>query len=253
MYIATQYGEGYVWIAAPSAVLVAAPSEMAPIDGLLAIAPAFAAQDHRLSQHASSLVGQLRDRIAASVGAGQKIVIVENWRDATTDGLRHVLQVSFQADNGRLDCTATLREMPSKHIVKAFRLDLDSADATSFTSEATRVANGVVDTLRQALTDASTASAPPRTNRLKYASARHRPCCRRQIRNGWRVASNYSGTARGIPPTPTSRCNGACICSRALCSPIHSPASTWKNATTSKARSKPRCWSACPSSRRIRC
>jgi DNA-binding winged helix-turn-helix (wHTH) protein/tetratricopeptide (TPR) repeat protein len=160
MYIATQYGEGYVWIAEPSVVPVTTP-RLAPVHGLLAIAPAFAAQDDRFSQQASSLVGRLRDMIADSVGAGQKVVVVDHWRDAAADGQRYVLQVSFQADPGRLDCTATLREMPSKQIMKAFRLDLDSTDATSFTREATRVSHGVADALRLALTDASTGLGTP--------------------------------------------------------------------------------------------
>jgi hypothetical protein len=170
-YIATQYGEGYVWIAVPSPVPVAAP-QLAPTDGLLAIVPAFATQDHRFGQQALSLVDRLRNMIAAGVDAGQNVVVVENAR---SERMRYVLQVSFQADNGRLDCAATLREMPSKHIVKAFRLDLDSADAASFTVEATRVSHGVVEALQQALTDASTGLGTPTDQpleiRLRKASA----------------------------------------------------------------------------------
>jgi DNA-binding winged helix-turn-helix (wHTH) protein/tetratricopeptide (TPR) repeat protein len=157
-YIATQYGEGYVWIAA--AVPVASPP-LTPVDGLLAIVPAFATQDHRLGPQPSLLIDRLREAIASGVGAGQKVVVIANARDAVTDGMRYILQVSFQADQGRLDCAATLRQMPSKLIVRAFRLQLDSADAMSFTAEATRVANGVVDTLRQALAEASTGLGTP--------------------------------------------------------------------------------------------
>jgi DNA-binding winged helix-turn-helix (wHTH) protein/tetratricopeptide (TPR) repeat protein len=161
IYIATQYGEGYVWIAAPSAVTIAAPSQTGLTDGYLAIAPAFAGTDRRFSEQASSLAGQMRDIIAAGVGAGQSIVVIDDWRHAAVDQLRYVLQVSFQVHSGRIDCAATLREMPSKHIMRAFRLHLDSADTTSFTSEATRVSHGVIDALRQALTDASTGLGTP--------------------------------------------------------------------------------------------
>ncbi|MBO4224289.1 helix-turn-helix domain-containing protein [Bradyrhizobium neotropicale] len=156
-YIATQYGEGYVWIAAPSPAAPAAPSPAAPIDGFLVIGPAFEPQGHPFGQQASSLVAQLRDIIAASVGVGHKVVVAaENWYPAVTDKLRYFLQVSFHADNGRLDCVATLREMPSRRIVKAFRLHLDAADTTSFTAEASKVSNGVLGALSQALIDAST-------------------------------------------------------------------------------------------------
>ncbi|MBP0115464.1 MULTISPECIES: winged helix-turn-helix domain-containing protein [Bradyrhizobium] len=62
-YIATQYGEGYVWIAASSS---------AAVGGFLVIGPAFGPQGHPFSQQASSLVAQLRDKIAA--GVGRKVV-----------------------------------------------------------------------------------------------------------------------------------------------------------------------------------
>ncbi|MEH2513656.1 DNA-binding winged helix-turn-helix (wHTH) protein/tetratricopeptide (TPR) repeat protein [Nitrobacteraceae bacterium AZCC 1564] len=158
-YIATQYGEGYVWIAAPSPAV--------PIDGFLVIA-AFGPQGHAFSPQASSLLGQLRDTIAASVGFGQKVVVVaENWHPVATDKVHYFLQVNFHGDNGRLGCSATLREMPSKRIVRAFRLHLDNADATSFTSEATRISTGVVNALRQALADASTGLGTPEDEPLE--------------------------------------------------------------------------------------
>jgi DNA-binding winged helix-turn-helix (wHTH) protein len=166
-YIATQYGEGYVWIAAPV--------RPAPIDAFLVIGPAFGPLEHPSSEHASSLVDQLRDRIAAGLANGHRVVVAENWSPAATDRLRYVLQMSFLAGNGQLDCAATLREMPSKRIVKAFRLHLDIADAASFTSEATRIANGVIDALSQALIDASTglgiAADEPLEMRLPKASS----------------------------------------------------------------------------------
>lgn len=147
-YIATQYGEGYVWIGAPS------PGK--PMDALLAIRPTFGPQDRRIDPRASLLVGELRDMIAAGIDVGHNVVVVENGGLAATDKLRHVLQLNFHVDNDRLNCSATLRDMPSKRIVRAFRLELDTADATSFTREAIRVSNGIVETLRQAFTDAST-------------------------------------------------------------------------------------------------
>lgn len=148
MYIATQYGEGYVWIGAPSA----APS----MDALLVIRPTFGLQYHHIGPQASLLVGELRDMIAAGIDVSQKVVVAENGTLATTDKLRYVLQLSFHTDNDRLNCSATLRDMPSKRIVRAFRLDLDTADAATFKREATRVSNSIVGALRQALTDAST-------------------------------------------------------------------------------------------------
>jgi DNA-binding winged helix-turn-helix (wHTH) protein len=155
MYIATQYGEGYVWIAEPlSDALLTTPSSTGPVETFLAIFPAPEVGEHRFSAQAFSLIGQLRDVIAAGVGAGRKIVVAENG-PSITDRWRYLLQLSFRAENGRLNCTATLREMPSKRIMKAFGLSLELADGTSFTSEASRVSNGVIDALRQALADDS--------------------------------------------------------------------------------------------------
>ncbi|MGM4932713.1 winged helix-turn-helix domain-containing protein [Tardiphaga sp. 619_E2_N8_5] len=170
-YIATQYGEGYVWIAEPSAVPVAAPLT-GPIDAYLAIVPAFAEQGARIDPRASQLLDRLRDGIAIDLSPAQTIVIVDDWRHGVSSGLRYLLQVSFQTAGDRLDCTATLREMPSKRIVRAFRLDL--ADSASFASEATRVSHGTIIELRNALTHASaglgTPSDQPLDVRLRKAS-----------------------------------------------------------------------------------
>lgn len=151
-YIATQYGEGYVWIAAPSPAT--------PIDALLVIGSAFGPQGHPFSQQASSLVDQLRDMISAGVGVGHDVVVAESWHPGA-DKLRYLLQMSFLAGSEQLDCAAILREMPSRRIVKAFRLNLDMADHASFTGEANRVANDVIAALSQAVIDASTGLGTP--------------------------------------------------------------------------------------------
>jgi tetratricopeptide (TPR) repeat protein len=127
-----------------------------PIEALLVIAPAFGPQGCPFSRQASCLVDQLHEMIAADVGDSHKVTVAEDWHPTATDRLRYFLQVSFYAANGHLDCAATLREMPSRRIAKAFRLHLDLADAASFTSEASRVSNGVVDVLRKSLSHAST-------------------------------------------------------------------------------------------------
>lgn len=171
-YIATQYGEGYVWIAEPSAVPIMASPLSGSFDAYLAIVPAFVEQRDRMDTRALSLLDHLRGGIAAGMSPGQKIVIVDDWRHIATSGLHYVLQVSFQTADDRADCTATLREMPSKHIVRAFRLDL--ADSASFASEATRVARGTIQELRNALDNASaglgTPSDQPPDIRLRKAS-----------------------------------------------------------------------------------
>ncbi|HEY1927331.1 MAG TPA: helix-turn-helix domain-containing protein [Caulobacteraceae bacterium] len=149
-YIATQYGEGYIWIATPSSAT--------PIDAFLVIGGNFGAKGHTSGspEQARVLLDQLRDLVAAGVGMGQLIVAVdENWQPAATDKLRYFLPVSFQAGDGQLKCMAALREMPSKSIVKTFQFHLDAADPAVSAREAARVANGIVDVLRQALAHAA--------------------------------------------------------------------------------------------------
>lgn len=153
-YIATQYGEGYVWIAAPSPAT--------PIDAFLVIKGIFGPHEDVFSSRASSLLGQIRDLVAAGVGVGGKIVVVdESWHLAATDTLHYFLPVSFQAVGGQLKCMAALREMPSKCIVKTFQFHLDTAAPASFASEASHVANGVVEILRQVLANAATGLGAP--------------------------------------------------------------------------------------------
>jgi DNA-binding SARP family transcriptional activator len=140
---------------------IAAPSPAAPVEAFLAIVPAPGFQEHRSNQHAIALAGELRDMIAADLGADRNVIVAENGPPATTDRLRYVLHVGFHAENGRLNCAVTLREMPSKRIVKAFGLPIGIADATSFAGEAARISNIVIGALRQALADASVGLGTP--------------------------------------------------------------------------------------------
>jgi DNA-binding winged helix-turn-helix (wHTH) protein/tetratricopeptide (TPR) repeat protein len=165
-YIATQYGEGYVW--------VASPSPAAPIDAFLVIGGIFGPQELVLSPQVSSALGQLRNLVAVGIDP-EVTVIAGNWHPAATDTLRYFLPMSLRAADGRLECTAALREMPSKCIVKTFRFQLDMMEAESSLIEMSRVGNGVIDVLRQALADAATGlGAPtddPLEKRLNNASA----------------------------------------------------------------------------------
>lgn len=191
MYIATQYGEGYVWIAAPSPAM--------PTDGFLAIGPAFGPQQHPFGAQASSLVDQLRDKIATGLGINHKVVIAENSNPGVTDKLRYFLQMSFLAGDGQLDCAATLREMPSKRIVKAFRLHLDITDAASFSSEASRVSNGVIGAVSQALVDASTGLGIPADEPLEMRLPKASSVLSTS-NPGWLASGEQLGKAREQDP-----------------------------------------------------
>lgn len=160
-YIATQYGEGYAWLAEPSVVATAATPLAPSIDVYLALVPAIAEPNDRLNARASSLLDQLRDEIVAGVTANQRVVIVNDWRLVDPKLIRYVLQVSFRLASNRLDCTATLREMPSKRILKAFQINHGAADRASVAPEAKRVSRDVIEVLRTALANASAGLGTP--------------------------------------------------------------------------------------------
>jgi DNA-binding winged helix-turn-helix (wHTH) protein len=161
-FIATQYGEGYTWIATPRSAT--------PVDAFLVIDGTFGSKGHtsRSPAEASSLLHEIRDLVAAGVGVGRSIVVAEeNWRPAAADRLHYFLPVSFHAVDGRLKCMAALREMPSKCVVKTFQFHLDAGDAACSAREAARVAAGVVGVLRQALANAATGLGVPTSEPLE--------------------------------------------------------------------------------------
>lgn len=142
-FIATQYGEGYIWVATPTPTV--------PIDVFLVIGPTSDLEGHPFGRQASLLMDRLREAISAGIGSGRKVANADNALNVAHDNARYSLQVSFHTDHGRLSCVAALREMPSKRIMKTYRLQLDVHDDASFVGEASRVSGDVVDALNQAL------------------------------------------------------------------------------------------------------
>ncbi len=145
-FIATQYGEGYVWIAT-SMPAVAPRPEPAPASGLLAITALVSPHDKRLAERADIVTGQMRDMIAARLGAGEAVIVLGHEEGAATQATRYVLKVSFQDNGGRLDCTATLRQGPSRRIIRAFRLEFGDATMASLVPEVERVSIGIIEAL----------------------------------------------------------------------------------------------------------
>jgi len=158
-FIATQYGEGYIWIATPAPDI--------PLDAFLVIGSNLDPEQIPFHGRASHLVDRLGAAISAGIGPERKVAISGNEPHAVHDAARYQLNVSFHADHERLGCAVALCEMPSKRIIKTFRLTLDITEDASFASEASRVSDGVVHALRRALKEASTGSALPRTSRSR--------------------------------------------------------------------------------------
>ncbi|MBB3773773.1 DNA-binding winged helix-turn-helix (wHTH) protein [Angulomicrobium tetraedrale] len=153
-FIATQYGEGYVWIATGLPAVASRP-DPTPVGGLLAIAPVVAPHDKRLADRADVVTTQMRDMIAGRLGAGETVIMLERDEGTATRATRYVLKVSFQHNGDRLDCTATLREGPSRRIIRAFRLEFGNATMASLVPEVERASIGIIEALQRNLAEAS--------------------------------------------------------------------------------------------------
>ncbi len=159
-FIATQYGEGYVWIATKRQG-AAESAEPAPASGLLAIVPVVPSEDARLVARADLVARTMRDSIADKLGAGGTVIVLGREEGASTEGPRFVLKLSLKDNGDRLDCTATLREGPSRRIIRAFRLDLGGAGAASPMPDVERAASGILSALRGTLAEASAGLGTP--------------------------------------------------------------------------------------------
>ncbi|GGF75242.1 hypothetical protein GCM10007301_38900 [Azorhizobium oxalatiphilum] len=154
-YIATQYGEGYVWIATPSSPAPVRPGPAGAANALLAIAAVVPRHDRHLANRADVIIGQMRDVMAGKLGAGQSVIRAGSEEEAAAPVARYVLRVSLQDSGTRLNCTATLREGPSRRIIRAFRLEFASGGAAALLPEIARAADDILEALRRNLAEAS--------------------------------------------------------------------------------------------------
>ncbi|MFD2030295.1 winged helix-turn-helix domain-containing protein [Ancylobacter dichloromethanicus] len=172
-FIATQYGEGYVWIAAKLPAVAPKP-DPAPVSGLLAIAAVVPPHDRRLAERAEAITGQMRDMIAGRLGTDESVIVVGRDEGSVMRAMRYVLKVSFQHSGDRLDCTATLREGPSRRIIRAFRLEFGDATTAPLAPEVERASIGISEALQRNLAAASeglgTPVDQPHEIRLRKAS-----------------------------------------------------------------------------------
>lgn len=149
IFINTRYGEGYVWVATPSA----APP---PADVLLVIASKLPAQGDPMARSAAALVERLRETIGVSVGPQRMILADEAWCPYTADRPCHLLNLSFQTDDEVLGCVVTLREFPSKRIVTSLILEIEPRNFPNLATQVNRIADAMLDVLHRRLGHVST-------------------------------------------------------------------------------------------------
>lgn len=116
-FIATQYGEGYVWIAQPSE---------GAAEALLVIGPVFGLEKAASTERAGAFLLRLKDALDAQT-ADDQIVVLELNGQAASRKASFSLEVSFYDDGECLHCAAVLRKAVTGQILQAFRLTLDPA------------------------------------------------------------------------------------------------------------------------------
>lgn len=132
-FIATQYGEGYCWIADPVAV--------EPVSAFLLIGPVYG-----LDENAAAVVDRLHAQIGQTLPGSRKVLCLPHWRFApeAASQVAHSLEVSLLPENGQLHLALVLKNGRTNTPIKPFRLTLPSAPGNA---ELAAVAQSLADAL----------------------------------------------------------------------------------------------------------
>jgi DNA-binding winged helix-turn-helix (wHTH) protein/tetratricopeptide (TPR) repeat protein len=147
-FIATQYGEGYSWIAAPR-----------PVDApelLLVIGPLRGPPKTAVLSAAERLLDLLQAAFEARTAPG-RVRVRPDWRPG--EGLfRFSLEIDLRAEAGVLQAALTLRQEPGRRVVSVTRLD--AAGAVDEVGAAQVATTTIAAIWRHLTVDLSQAAAP---------------------------------------------------------------------------------------------
>jgi DNA-binding winged helix-turn-helix (wHTH) protein len=128
-YIATRYGEGYVWIAEAASPQTDAHDAfliVGPLRGLAHIGP--------LEAHARAYAEALRHKLDQRTPAANRVVLDENCPPLASFGVagpRFAIELNFVRAGSRLDCATALRAVPTGQIIRLSRdIVADGEEAT---------------------------------------------------------------------------------------------------------------------------
>lgn len=111
-FIATQYGEGYIWIAKPGEDL----------EALLVIGPCYGLGDSHTSVSSRGVLSALADNIDSLTGRQRRIVVRPNWQaNAGSKSVSYSLDASLHTEGDRLHGALVLRDATTGQIIRAFR------------------------------------------------------------------------------------------------------------------------------------
>ncbi len=134
-YIATQYGEGYIWIAKPAEDL----------EALLVIGPCYGLGDSQTSVSSRGVLSALADSIDSLTGRKRRIFVRPNWQaNAGSKSVSYSLDASLHAEGDRLHGAFVLRDATTGQIIRAFRTSLSNADQAA---EITRLSNSITEAI----------------------------------------------------------------------------------------------------------
>lgn len=121
-FIATRYGEGYVWIAKPDPEL----------DAFLVIGPCYGLTEPATETLANSLLSELESALHNSMERKHSIVVKADWR-AEKGATRppYSLDASLHADGGRLHGAFVLRCGATGQILQTFRAAFPEGDSAA--------------------------------------------------------------------------------------------------------------------------
>ena len=159
-FIATQYGEGYVW--------VAAPSEAAEPPGLLVLGPVRGLDDHLLK----GVLQPLRERLHAGIGQARGVRLEPDWAADPAAGVHFSVEVTFHRASGRTHAAFVLRREPSRETVASFRESfVGTPTPEAVEALAASLTNTVWKTLALGPPTAAAPTDPPLLLRMENASA----------------------------------------------------------------------------------
>jgi DNA-binding winged helix-turn-helix (wHTH) protein len=134
-YIATQYGEGYIWIAKP----------VEDLEALLVIGPCYGLGDSQTSVSSRGVLSALADSIDSLTGRKRRIFVRPNWQaNAGSKSVSYSLDASLHAEGDRLHGALVLRDAATGQIIRAFRTGLSSADQAA---EIARLSNSITEAI----------------------------------------------------------------------------------------------------------
>lgn len=125
-FIATQYGEGYVWIAEPDRRPVSSPRAQEAQELLVFIGPVFGLDRLTDAGLAEATLARLHAALVTIAGDERRVALArQRGLHAPPPNTRFTLELGFYCDGGPLHLAAILHEGRSGRIVRAQRLILN--------------------------------------------------------------------------------------------------------------------------------